>query len=240
MTRKLLVGALAGAWVLVAVGTAQAGPVTFQYEGTVSTVTGPTGWLPSGIAPGDDFLLSYTFESTTPESPASISDLTFGYYFQADGIFSSYSVVVGGNTFAFSPSSTDAAIFVYDDYSFGSSFDRYYASAGMQDAYGYEFIDATISMMDASLTAISGLALPTTAPDPADFDGTSYIGLRGFDPRSGSYFNVFALDPQVAQIVAVPEPSSILVFAAGLAALGGIGWLRTGRGSVRKGAGARV
>ena len=66
-------------------GPAQAGPITFAYTSTVSFVYDGLGTLPSSIAPGAEFVFSYTFDSTTPDAFPGNSNS--GYFPQSSGVF---------------------------------------------------------------------------------------------------------------------------------------------------------
>lgn len=214
--RTKLLGALAGACLLAVSGTAEAGPVTFDYTGTVSDFSDPLGALPSSVASGSGFELSYTFESSISDEHSSSN---VGFYRHSSGLFTDFTVTIGDAVFSLHPTATGGNILVFDDFS--PNGDVFQSVGFLDDGYGYVGIRAIQEFRDSSADAFASDALPLTAPNVADFTDRNFFRLFGIlSGFSDPFFIDGTIDAfQASDPVAVPEPPSMALFAAGLAAL---------------------
>lgn len=193
---------------------AAAGPITFDFAGSVTSVV-PA--LSGTFSPGDTFSGSYTFESTTPDADPSPG----GFYAGA----------IIGLTFTIGPytgtlglcSSGPCDIFVQDN-GFGpcASVDCYFLNVipSGPSVAGVIPTSFQIGLNDFTGLAFSSDALPLTPPD-----------LSLFLPFFGVNFDSFAfgVEGSITSFTLaspVPEPSTLLLLAAGIAGLTAYGWRR--------------
>jgi hypothetical protein len=165
---------------------AYAAPLTFQFTGTVDGMLDPAArpapW--DAIAIGDPWTLTYTFETTTPDTQSSPN---LGTY---DGAILSYSLIVGPvsrNTLSF------GEIYIYDEEP--GDFDQYELHIfppGSNPIYLFQ-------LDDSSGNSWSTDALPTNL-NLGGFDSAMDLRIAG----NGGSWNIRG---PVQSFAVIPEPS---------------------------------
>jgi len=181
---------------------AHAVPITFEIGGTVQDVSDS---LTGTFGVGDDFLLRYTFESTTP-------GFSRQYATNYPGAITEATVQVGSYT----ASGTSGGISI----GYGSQGDRWNYQV-FADLVGP---DVGGSMPTSGLFSLGqyytggGYALPLTALDPSDFQSQNlsltFISPDGVADWVGASVETFRA------VTSVPEPGTLALLFAGLAAMG--------------------
>lgn len=218
MRRLLLVGFATVSTVLGStVGPAWASLITFSFTGTVTQFNAdPDDPFGGGIGFGTAINGSYTFESTTPDSAAAA---TTGSYQMAGPPFEA-TATIGGELFS---TSDFLAINVAND--FGGSVDQYgvLACGGPGSCFSTTSAgDLTIGLFFEGPTSIFGSdGLPLTAPPLASFVTRDF---RLFANVSDNQIEIEGILDSLTCTAGcdgapVPEPSSLLLLAAGLTAL---------------------
>ncbi len=205
---------------LVALGsaaTARANDVTFTFDSTVSRNLG------FGVPLGTDYLFSYTID--TSEAPTSLATGSASYD------VASATVKVDGQTL----SATNGSLSIdYAPATLSSSGSGFYFvhftepdGSPLGTINGVNVLSLNLRFMSNSGTMLqnSGLSIPTTAAfanlatfDQADFDGAPYSYVVA---DNGVPFTFTA---------SVPEPSSLLLLAIGVASAVIAARLRASRG----------
>lgn len=223
----------------VLTSTAEAGPVTFNFEGSVSRTNKPT------VFPiGQEVEGSYTFDSTTPDANPGNPDQ--GLYTPVVS-FNPYTPPTKGVTrFSFTSGSYSAAAFAPNvvngggqiivnrlpsDNSYQVFFQRIsdkVAFPGQQepkwgpDVNGEELVRIWLDLQDTRGTAIKTKDLPLTPPNLNDFTSAAF-GLffesdaTGPAPPAGGGV-VFTVTSLTSSSL-VPEPPTALLLAAGIAGI---------------------
>lgn len=198
-----------GSWVLRSLGTlvvlasilvgasvsSRAAPVTFAYEGVVSSSSGTSPVFATFL--GQSMTVEYTFDSETPDStPSSI----FGAY---NDTISSFTATVGGYT------ATDLTvqIIVFDS----GSVDQYIIGSNTITGPaigGAVPTDFAFNFENGSPSVFSSDELPIVQPDPSDF-GTVFLELNFFSP-SGSFGSIRAENFSIVEAPSsISEPSAL-------------------------------
>jgi hypothetical protein len=184
--------------------------VTFEIEGALTEVFGP-----SGLAVGDPFTGTFSYSlgqtgtNVPPTGPAEITRY----------VFDTYSLTIQGQTI----SATGGDIGIYNQ----SSFDHF----GLNDAFAGVVTGSingiSVSQLFLGLTDITGTAFTDTSLPPtltlADFPDLRRIDIA-FSPNNGSAFG------EITNLSVVPVPAAIWLFISGL---GGLALLR-GRNKTAK------
>jgi hypothetical protein len=191
--------AIGACWLLA--GTMRAGPITFQFTGTVTQV--PVDEVFGNFAAGQNISGNYTFESRSID--ADPSDPAIGSYQAPSGDPYSFNVTVGSHSFS--------ANFSLGVGVFNAAVDQYTVLAEDSGA-GETF---SIFLQDPSGTVFSNDSLPLSAPP-----------LNAFSPSLVAFqMDVNTVDGEVQvdgtidslSSPAIPEPSTFTLLAAGCAVL---------------------
>ena len=192
-------------------------PLTFSYEGHVNTIKGKAKHRPAFKAlQGEVFRLAYTFESTTsdilPTSP------TAGLY---SGAIIDYSLTLGSDIYA---GTTGTIVVDNQGFAFGTytAFDTFSIAGPL--LHGFQATSFFALFDDFSRNTFLDDSLPLTQPDPRDFD-LSFLQLEFQQPRTQDLITIIArnniqmsADGNGGNVV--PEPSTLLLLASGIIALG--------------------
>jgi len=171
-------------------GAVQATIKTFQFEGTVDSVSDSTDSLQGAVQVGDTFLGFYIFETTTADQNP---DPTVGDY----ATISPLTLDIGDLSLT---SAEVGQILV-----FNSSFDSYLAGSYSFTDGDFEIAELFFNLTDTTSQAFSSDALPTVPPDVQLFASRSFL-LVG--DRNGP-LNGFRISGTVTAIT--PEPSSFML-----------------------------
>ena len=201
---------LAVAVVLIAAGTANADTLSASFSGSFTSVTDPSGYLPA-ISVGSSFSVGYTVESDGVVGNASTNNTQY-HFFEPPASPGVISANVSGVTIS---ASLDG-ILVGDD-SFSGSLDHWTTSIRLSDPpLSVGSIYASLVFSDPTTTLLSSEAL---------FGVNS---LAGWSQTEMKLHRIEALGEEIiVQTLAVgtleaviPEPTTGLLLAAGLLALG--------------------
>ena len=219
---------------------AQAVPVTFLFEGTITEVN-PNNTVPfngvnefPGVNPGDAFSGHYTFESEGDPELSGFGD-TATYFYTANSFemrveFGSFVLVTDPSLEIINtsvPAGSHSAIVVSDNAI--TPFDAYRVrstttlpSGNNSGAFGPDLLPTSAISMDidlfttSNLAAVTSLDLPTSPPDLSAFTQARFALLGGFP-------NVFVVGDitsmSLLDTVQVPEPSTWLLLLLGLGLL---------------------
>ena len=169
------------------------GNIAIKIVGEVTDVDDSYNLLGGAINVGDKITGKYIYDSTTPDSEP---DPTMGWYWHTS---SPYGMVLetGGFVFETDPNNVDFLMAIFDNnyYYNGDlyapvSYNNLPLSNGMQVAIMYWFL------IDGTNNALSGDALPTTAPVLSDWT-ENYLNIRGYDPSNP--YNSFSITGTVTK-----------------------------------------
>lgn len=194
---------------------AQAALITFEFSGTVTSVTGSSAGGP--VAVNDTLTGSYTFESTTPSlGPCGVSGTCL-----YNGGISSLNVTVGGYTNTGVATGPFNLITIYND-SVGFDLyqiDRNFAGPllnGVQPSF-FRF-----TLTDPLATMLSGTSLPATPPNlSGDANNETFIFTFLSLPGTGGNIqgSLTSLTCPGCEQAPVPVPPTVWLFGTGFALL---------------------
>lgn len=228
LSSKLCALTVAGLCLLLATGpmqlvaTAEAAPITFYFTGDlISTDTNNQAAFPA-LPVGTTISGYYTFESTTADTQP---DPGQGYY---TGAVSTASVQLGTSML-----NTTAAGLIITRVGVTNAPDGYFmgtgTSGGLLDQSPINFSSVQLNLYEAvgSHDALSSDALPTVPPIVSLFDFintlTVYMNLGNTGFIS---YNAEVTSLSLSPVSDVPLPAALPLFAAGLSAMGFMGWRR--------------
>jgi len=192
---------LAVALLLAVALPVQATLITIEIEAIVDAVEDSGNYLEGQISPGYIITGSYVYESTTLDSNPSSSVGDYQHYTSPYGIFLS----VGGFNFETDLTNVNFVLEVVNDYPSGDNYLlRSYNNLALSNGTLVEHI--TWQLDDSTGSALSSDVLPTSPPVLDNWQSMNDLSLYG--ERAG-----WGIDATVTS--AVPEPSTILLFAFG-------------------------
>lgn len=183
---------------LVSVSEVQAASITFEFLGTVETVTNTTGSLNSSISAGSPFTASFVFNTNSPDT--SLGDPIFGSY---GGISATANI----ENFSFKAATQDSDL-VEVLVGNSSEFNGYLYSAF--DAQSEVSFD--LGLFDSAGTAITTKTLLTRSPN-LDAYTDKFFTIASSEPSN----DIFDITGTITSVSVsggnpepVPEPSSAL------------------------------
>ena len=202
---------------ILCTASSEAAPITFAFEGTVTSVGAldPANPFPTEPTFGTPFSGSYTFDSTAADgTPA---DLTTGSYNSA-GSPHGISIALGGLTLAYG----GVAIGVTDGYSSYGPGDQYLAGfSGGSTLLSLRFTDFSEAMFSTDALPLSPIALTGlfTELNLSDIVDGNQVDLQGTITSLTCSAGCSGTPP-------LPEPSIVPLLGAGIGALGCVRYLR--------------
>jgi len=197
----IIIGMLA-----LSVPPAEAALITIEITAEVDSVRDEANYLDGQINVGDIITGTYTYDSDTTDSNPLSTLGRYEHYAPPCGI----SLSVGGFDFETDTTNVDFLVAIANNYASGGIQDGYllisYNNLPLSNGTLVDLISWQLD--DPTATALSSDALPTTPPVLDDWQ--SIVGLRLQGERMESYL----IDAHVTS--AVPEPTSVLLFALGI------------------------
>lgn len=178
--------------------------VTFQFEGSVTTVIGNISDASSvGVTVGAPIAGVLTFDDSVVDTA---SNTQLGIY-PFSGSPNSFQMTVG----LISPSVTDFSIRVFDGVGVADAFDV--TNSSPLSAGGFSFFHFRLLLQDVAGTMLSDDALSTSPPD-LDMTSTQILQLWEDDGGFASG-QEWRLQAEITSLSAVPEPSSLVLLGVG-------------------------
>jgi hypothetical protein len=182
--------------------------ITIKIEGVVDYVGDPYDYLEGKISPGDAIMGTYTYDTGIPDStPAYAAVGRYEHFAPPAGIC----VTVGGFEFRTDTLNVDFLVAIANNVTSGGLHDSYwiYSYNNVPLSSGTWVDHIYWSLTDYSATAAVSIDLPATAPVLHDWQ-ENILGI-GADRLYGISAHVTS---------AIPEPTSVLLFALGGLLLG--------------------
>ncbi len=177
--------------------------ITIGFTGNVSSVYDPHnifGGQTHGEATG-----TYTYDTSTPDSNPSNSSGSYWHYNSPCGV----SVSINGFNFQTNPDSVQFLLGISNDNGGDLYWFHSYSNSPLPNGTLVETI--AWQLQNYSGTAISSDALPTTAPNLADWSVNYGLHISG-PPRTEFEFEIVA---NITSVVLIPEPATILLLTLG-------------------------
>ena len=187
------------------VPSARAALITIEITAEVDSVRDEDNYLEGRINPGDIITGTYTYESTTPDSnPSSTVEGHYWHYAPPAGV----SLTAGGFNFTTDPSNVEFLVLIANNSSSGADIYTFCSYNNLPLSNGVSIDYIYWELKDATTTALSSKALPTTPPILDNWQSNRLSLLP--DPRE---YRSFGIEAHVTS--AIPEPGTILLFALG-------------------------
>jgi hypothetical protein len=205
------------------INCASASYITIQLTGVVEEIQfDPSNLIQGKINVGDFVSGFYTYDSTTPNTYVDPTDSTVASYWNYSSP-SGITLNIDGFVFATDPNNVAFNISIENNH-----INQDYYSV-MSDI-NLPLFDGTpvgyISWLlhDYTGTALSGINLPTDAPNLSDWPSISYLGIHYddmsyHDPLEDRSYSV-AINVTSVQLAPVPEPATMLLMLFGSGVMG--------------------
>jgi len=159
------------------------GRITVHIVATVTDVSDSENLLGGAIQVGDTMTGKYTYNTRVQDSAPSYPKI--GYY-QFTSVPYGFEMMAGGFVFKTDPNTVDFEIWVYDniDYYGPPPFDMFHVVSDKNLALSNKMsVDIIFwELGDTTGTALSSIALPTSAPVLTDWDRGMGLVIQGKDP----------------------------------------------------------
>lgn len=206
---KFVSSVICGAMCAFGVAVAQAAIVTYSFSGTVNSVnSGASGFLPSlaGVAPGDTFNGTLTYEAATAPSPNPFPG-TFASATLYQPSSASFSVTIDGVTL--NTWTGPHSAFVWND------------EVTIGGCCNDGLIFTNIASINTTQYQLGNLLLPTGVLGSDALPGGPIVGGYAFDLRSAGAGTAFLSGTLTGglQVSTVPLPAAAWLFGAGAMSL---------------------
>jgi hypothetical protein len=208
MKNKIIVGIVFAVVLFFACSFVQAELITIALTGQVYMLDDAQHVFGGQIHYGDTITGTYTYDTSTPNSEQSTSEGVYWHYSAPYGV----SFTVDGFNFRtdsdnvlFSVGIGDNIPTLGDIYSFDSH-------NNLPLSNGVSVNNIAWQLTDSSKSALSSDALPTTAPNLANWDMDYGLNVSG-GSLNNNYFHLVA---NITSATVVPEPATLLLMVSGL------------------------
>lgn len=214
---KILAAALAASCVAFC-SSGVAAPITWQFTGAINEGNNGGFFFPFAVVPGDSIAIDLSFD---PGTPCSTCTGTLDVY---DDPLTALSFTANGVTFAFPLISSSLTLAKNEPAgpNYLNLFDLFYSGSDSNTGIYYQGNLALQS--GASMPPVPGIndvdLAKLVLPDPFDFGGTIKPPDNDFFDVTGAQdggINVFGGVALTSSVVSAPEPSSLSLWAAGIA-----------------------
>jgi hypothetical protein len=181
--------------------------ITIGIEATVKYVTDTDHLLEGKVTVGSTITGTYTYDTSTPDSEPSTSQGAYWHYSALCGI----SLNVSGFSFKTDPTNVNFLVDILNDDGINPADGYLLRSSNNLPLSNGVLVDYIFWQLDDPTgTALSSDALPTTAPNLANWNSDYGLSIYSWGD------NEFLLRADVISATVVPEPTTLLLAAAGL------------------------